>query len=465
MRKFPLTYYFILGLIFLLAIALWVFMFWNSNHGANQQYDYDQNNPISRIGNNPIIPIGGGNNTGNNTGNIPPNLIGYRPIQNPNLIDDDESKRQIVSDLVNVAIKDSVNRIEDFIQSFNSTYDTNDYVINYVDTLINYAQIKVPEAERVNFKTGIKSKLDQFSLLVWDETIFKSNATKSTLQPNWHLDKTGISRLNYVFQPDSVTIAIIDNGFDLSHPSFTRKNPKTFNATDGSSDVSPGPKNHGTHVASIALGSNINDIEGVCPSCNIMPIKVEDNNGILSSNYIIKGILYAIKNKADVINLSLGASIGTSNIPIAYQENFIGNGAKDEEAFWKELFEYAENNKTICVLAAGNDNILTGFDPFQRSKETIKVGAIDSNGQKASFSNFGKNTTIYAPGVEIFGAKPNRQFEPQSGTSMAAPIVSGFVGLLKSVDKNRDFDQINKLLIKNSEIQNGLRVLTYKTLN
>ena len=125
----------------------------------------------------------------------------------------------------------------------------------------------------------------------------------------------------------------------------------------------------------------------------------------------------------------------------------------------ERYFTYATANNTICVLAAGNSNISTGIDPFQRSKNTIKVGAIDKNLQKAPFSNFGAYTTIYAPGTNIIGAKPNNNYELLNGTSMAAPIISGVIGLLKAQNKNYSLQDIQKLLKQNSKQINNLNYL------
>jgi subtilisin family serine protease len=210
----------------------------------------------------------------------------------------------------------------------------------------------------------------------------------------------------------------------------------------------------------IAKGNNNQGLVGICPDCSFMPIKVEDQNGMMSNTYIIEAILYAIKNKADVINLSLGMQIPSGvNIPLQDQKDYINSSAKDEEEFWDDLFNYANEKNVTCVLAAGNSSIMTGFDPFQRSTNTIKVGAVDKYQNKASFSNFGPITTIYAPGTNIYGAKPGNSYEILQGTSMAAPIVSGFVGLLKSMNKNLTNQQIISIINRNSVSENNLKIL------
>jgi subtilisin family serine protease len=108
---------------------------------------------------------------------------------------------------------------------------------------------------------------------------------------------------------------------------------------------------------------------------------------------------------------------------------------------------------------------MTGFDPFQRAKSTIKVGAVNQSGRKAEFSNFGNFTTIYAPGTKIFGAKPGNSYETLQGTSMASPIIAGFVGLLKSKNKNISVEEIERILNTNSILINNIKVLKIKNIN
>jgi subtilisin family serine protease len=87
------------------------------------------------------------------------------------------------------------------------------------------------------------------------------------------------------------------------------------------------------------------------------------------------------------------------------------------------------------------------------------VGAVDKNGNKAPFSNFGANTTIYAPGTNIYGAKPGNSYEILEGTSMAAPIISGLIGLIKSKNKNISNQQIRDILNRNTINKNNIKIV------
>jgi hypothetical protein len=84
-------------------------------------------------------------------------------------------------------------------------------------------------------------------------------------------------------------------------------------------------------------------------------------------------------------------------------------------------------------MAAGNQNLMVGFDPMQRNPLGIKVNATDQRNIKAIFSNYGPYSTISAPGVSIFSSVPGNKYEYMDGTSMASPIVAGAVGLIKSI--------------------------------
>lgn len=453
-NKYPFRYYAFLLLMLVISILLWLLFF----HLI----------PINNLKNSSITNRQLTENEYWQQDYLPKQVGQIKPIDTSKIINDSLNRRKIVSNLVNIAIKNTSNSIAKFANELKQNYPSEDYKIVYIDSVINRLQVELPEKVRENFKTEVKIKLNQYKLLVWDETLFDNvkNFNDPKLNDNstnWYLKTINVDRAwNQTTGNKNIIIAVIDNGFDLNHPELKDKSIKPYNVIDKTTNVSPSNENHGTHVTStiIAKGNNNQGLVGICPECSFMPIKVEDQNGMMSNTYIIDAILYAIKNKADVINLSLGMQIPSGvNIPLQDQKDYINSIAKDEEEFWDDLFNYANEKNVTCVLAAGNSNIMTGFDPFQRSKITIKVGAIDKNQNKASFSNFGPNTTIYAPGTNIYGAKPGNSYEILQGTSMAAPIVSGFVGLLKSMNKNLTNQQIISIINRNSVSENNLKIL------
>ncbi|MDI1317433.1 S8 family serine peptidase [Flavobacterium sp.] len=462
-NKFPFRYFLILFLMLLLAILFWVIVFgFNKNSNGNEQTN------IQRIVDRVFIDRPNTEEEYWHQEYLPEQAAQINPIDTTKIINDTLNQRRIVSNLVNIAIKNTSNSIAKFANELKQKYPSDEYKIVYIDSVVNRLQVQLPDKDRVNFKTEVKAKLNQYKLLVWDETLFDYVKTFNDpkLKDNsasWYLKAININKAwDQTTGDKKIVIAVIDNGFDLNHPELVGKAVKPYNVIDKSENVSPSKENHGTHVTStiVANGNNNQGLVGICPECSFMPIKVEDQNGMVSNTYIIDAILYAIKNKADVVNLSLGMQIPMGlNIPLERQKEYINSSAKDETEFWDDLFNYASEKKVTCVLAAGNSNILTGFDPFQRAKSTIKVGAVNQNGIKAGFSNFGNYTTIYAPGTNIYGAKPGNSYEVLQGTSMAAPIISGLIGLIKSKNKNISNQEILKILDANTITKNNIKII------
>src|SRR5690606_672352 len=175
-----------------------------------------------------------------------------KPVNKDKIIIDDESNRQIISNVINVAVKDTLPIIKNFIQDYNNVFSGEENKIVFVDSIINFVQIEVPENKRISFKSEIKERIKNYELLVWDESIFTSNS--KPVSSNWYLDNTDLEDVSNDVEADDVTIAVIDNGFDLSHPSFSGKIHRQYNATNNSDDVSESNINHGSHVASVAAG-------------------------------------------------------------------------------------------------------------------------------------------------------------------------------------------------------------------
>ncbi len=226
----------------------------------------------------------------------------------------------------------------------------------------------------------------------------------------------------WAVQPGSsaVKIAVIDTGFDTTHPDLAAKIVARYNATDGTTDVTD-KIGHGTFVAGVAAAATNNGqgIAGAGDASSIMAVKVADQYGNITSDAIANGLIWAADHGAKVINLSLGSNTSDSTT--------------------QDAVTYAQSHGAVVVAAAGNDgqganavNYPAGYP------NVIAVGATDGAGTRPLFSEYGPWITVAAPGVNIYGTTPlNAQLFPQGtrysygdGTSFAAPLVAGEVALL-----------------------------------
>ncbi|GAE46163.1 protease [Mesobacillus boroniphilus JCM 21738] len=119
----------------------------------------------------------------------------------------------------------------------------------------------------------------------------------------------------------------------------------------------------------------------------------------------------------------------------------------------EEAVRYAYNKNVVMVSAAGNDGSDQPTYP-SAYPEVLSVAAVDYNGNRASFSNYGDYIDIAAPGVYIPSTYFNEQYAALSGTSMAAPHVAGLAALIKSANPELKSSQVIKI-IKNSAIDLG----------
>lgn len=374
---------------------------------------------------------------------------------------------QIATDRLNIILeKENDNTMLEWAKAFKKEYSGEDYEIFYYNEEFYILQIKVPSAEREQIKKEIKQKLSGFSFDVFDETVFKTEAVSfndpelSNQAHAWYLNAIGaIDAWNLTLGDPNVIVAVVDNGFDTTHPEFQGKIVRPFNVLTQDTNLRPtltkeGEDAHGTHVAAIAVGNcnNGQGLMGIAPKCKLMPVQVGNDNreGNMCNQAIFEGVLYAINQGADVVNVSLGMYTpnAVKGMSEGQQLNYISSSMKQEELMWAKVFEKAKQHNCIIVFSAGNDNVISGIDPKKRSNETIRVSAVNTTLEKANFSNYGRYaqlnreySSVSAPGVAIFSAAPHGKYMNMQGTSMAAPVVSGAVALLKSVNKNITVDQ------------------------
>ena len=290
-------------------------------------------------------------------------------------------------------------------------------------------------------------------------------AAPTTVAPLADVDYFGGSRdwnLNAVGAPEAwaagyrgqgITVAVIDTGVDLDHPDLLGNlyvNPgeiagngidddgngyvddvSGYDFVDG--DARPDDGNgHGTHVAgTIAAKNNGVGATGVAPEANILPVRVLDDQGSGSDFGVAAGIRYAADLGVELINLSLGG------------------GASSRIA---EAINYATSLGVLVVAAAGNESAATPSYPARHSAEStgvLSVGAYDLNHQLASFSNAvgsSRSVQVDAPGVSVYNTYAGGGYRSLSGTSMAAPHVSGLAALILSANPQLTSNDVRQLL-------------------
>lgn len=247
----------------------------------------------------------------------------------------------------------------------------------------------------------------------------------------------------------SIVLAVLDTGIAMNHPEFAGRLVKQYNiltlgATDPADD-----NGHGTAVASIAAatGGGGQLIAGVDWQCKIMPVKVIKANGSAAYSDIISGLSYAASNGAKVINLSVAGTAVSQAL--------------------QDAVSNAQAQGAIVVASMGNDNTDTTTTPYYPAaySNVIAVGATNSKDQRAvpfysgeAGSNYGGKIDFVAPGDLLIGLSYSdpTQVTAWSGTSVAAPIVSGTITLMLAVNPALTFDQVYAVLKTGARDQVGL---------
>jgi hypothetical protein len=250
----------------------------------------------------------------------------------------------------------------------------------------------------------------------------------------YHLKTLNVDKALTLAGKHAVRVAVIDTGIDAKHPELKNKIVANINVMNpmqkGAPDV------HGTHVAGIIGAEKNNGLGGYGVNPNVKLISIDVfNRSFFTSDYIVaEGIMEAIEQKAQVINMSLG---GAYSSPIL------------EEAVKKAL----DANITI-VAAAGN----SGSDTLEYPASyegVISVGASNDKNELAFFSNYGTAVDVVAPGEGIyspvFDIDKKSSFMKLDGTSMASPMVAGTAALILSKNPKLTPYQIQYILTKTAK--------------
>ena len=255
----------------------------------------------------------------------------------------------------------------------------------------------------------------------------------------------------------TVLIGIVDTGVDFQHPDLAANIQRNYadpiNSLDDDNDgyvdnyhgwdmvgalfnqpvgdnnpYGGGASYHGTHVAgdASAVADNGIGVAGVGFRCRLLAVKCAgDNHG----GYIINGyagLVYAADHGCDIINCSWGI-LGFPDLG-------------------QDAINYATFNRgALVVTAAGNNGVADPFSPAG-FENVLTVGAVGPGDVKVGFSNYGVNTEVFAPGLQIFSTLPGGNYGNNSGTSMAAPVAAGAAGLVKAQFPTYSGEQVGQQL-------------------
>jgi len=384
---------------------------------------------------------------------LPPQQGVLPPIENnPEIIPGNPT---IIANRLNILMDNEDKSIMDLAKAFKAKYPDDKYKVVYYDNVVKRMQIQIPSEEREKLKIEIPPAFaPEYELFVFDESLFEgiqypNDPALSDSEKSWYLKAIRAPQAwNITRGSEKITLAIVDNGFNLKHPELKSKVVQPYNVWNQSNEVFPQKIDHGTHVAgtALAIADNGIGIAGIAPNCKFMPVQVANERGQMTITSVLDGILYALYQGADVINVSLGSMFtGLDQYSEAVQKDMINNRFKEEERLWRHVMRIAAKHNSTIVVAAGNDNVLAGIDAIQRPELFITVSAVDKNNHpfnKADFSNYGQYSTISAPGVGIYSSVGKDGYQTMDGTSMAAPIISGAVALMKSLNNSLTNKQI-----------------------
>jgi Subtilase family len=323
-----------------------------------------------------------------------------------------------------------------------------------------------------------------------NDFFYNTNGSYWSLRPldeMFNIKNYGLEQVWQTSTGSGIVVAVIDTGVDYNHPDLWKNiwvNPRRasdrnhdgvidlddvdsnankkldshefvknligYNFVNKNSDPQDKKNGHGTHMAGIIAATRNNSlgVVGVAPDAKIMVIKALNDNGKGRFSDIAKAIIYASDMNADIINSSWGCNCVLPNMV-------------------KKAYRYAYRKGTVIVTAGGNNS--SGRNTYSPANlpETIAVASVDHAGQLSSFSNYGKNIDIAAPGENILstlaqgaliyknpetrmGIDSNYDYYYYAGSSLSTAYISGISALILSTNPN----------LKNYSVKNLLKSAT-----
>jgi len=260
----------------------------------------------------------------------------------------------------------------------------------------------------------------------------------------------------------SITVAVIDDGFDTGHPDFASGQKIRVPVDFGQSDADPSPvssqDNHGTACAGVAVADeNGSGVVGMAPECGLMPIRW---SGTVSDGDIRDQFDHPLLHGADVISCSWGVT-----------SNFFTLSTSMQRSITKAATQGRNGKGCVIVFAAGNanhdiDDPPRTRDGFAIHPDVIAVAASNSRDRKSHYSNFGDAVSVCAPssgagglgivttdrrGTSGYQSGDYTTVERFGGTSSSTPLVAGICALMLSVNPELTAVEVKQILQETAE--------------
>ncbi|MHA1941444.1 MAG: S8 family serine peptidase [Candidatus Hodarchaeales archaeon] len=289
-------------------------------------------------------------------------------------------------------------------------------------------------------------------------TFLISSSNSLAISYYWNIEEVGIPEAwQYTKGSPEIIVAVIDSGIDFSHPdlvnsSWINQGERPNNGWDDDNngyiddivgwdfregDYNPSPplppsegSKHGTFIAGLIAAANDNDLfVGIAPNVRIMDLRFLTSDLQFYANdwpKLVRAIDYAIDNGAHIINLSLQA-----------------NGIPPEEVY-NAIKRAYDANISIVGVTGNSENFVTFPGNYS---EVIAVSATDNLRNIAEFSAYGFQNEICAPGQEVYSITGYKTtIVTGNGTSFAAPLVSGAIALMLSLNSSLTVAEIREIL-------------------
>ena len=296
------------------------------------------------------------------------------------------------------------------------------------------------------YESGICKEVDPGFQIKYK--LMTTTVTDTDYSEQWAIDNEGIDihvadAWNITKGGEHVTVAVFDTGINDSHAEFAGTQFAGFyNTRPNEFSLLP----HGTNVTGI-IASNHNQgrIAGVAPGVKIMGV-LSPLDSLITSRELANGFYWAAYNGADVINCSWGESNPNSEC----------NSPMLLSAIDYALTEGRGGKGCVVVFASGNDGLDHCACPGNSNNDILVVGAISKNNGVCEFSNYGEDLDVVAPGDDILTTTmingfPEVKYDTVSGTSFAAPHVSGIAALILSAAPYLTGRQVVELIERSAQ--------------